>query len=169
MGIEFGVYSCASINIQSEHQVLNGRGRRRRGIIANKHIQLRHNFHVAYSPPFGPIAIGQNLRRRKRERNRSAEKGETRESLDRKSERQRARPRLSADERRPPSNHENLIEGLPGKDNFLGISLERRTTRRKRGRERWTSVGRGEEGECRANLKSIVDWNASTLILKVTC
>ncbi|KAL0100721.1 hypothetical protein PUN28_019242 [Cardiocondyla obscurior] len=43
--------------------------------------------------------------------------------LDRKSERQRARPRLSADdERRPPSNHENLIEGLSGKDNFLGIS-----------------------------------------------
>lgn len=52
-----------------------------------------------------------------------AEKEGTRESLDRKSERQRARPRLSTDdERRPPSNHENLIEGLPGKDNFLGIS-----------------------------------------------
>lgn len=31
-------------------------------------------------------------------------------------------PRLSVDEGSPPSNHENLIEGLSGKDNFLGIS-----------------------------------------------
>lgn len=41
---------------------------------------------------------------------------------------------------------------------FSWYLVERRTTRR----ARWT------EGGCRANLKSIVDWNASTLILKVT-
>lgn len=78
---------------------------------------------VALTLPFGPIAIGQNLRRRKRKRGTvqpRKEKLENRPTGSR--ERQRARPRSSADERRPPSNHENLIEGLPGKDNFLGIS-----------------------------------------------